>query len=215
MRNEVLNQAAKISFPSVPLNFSSPCEKHKFNDSSVRKALKDLRLAKDSLTTKESVHYLNSQHVFDAKLKVCELRNKLRSQIRSFYRKESIKRDNKMHSILSSNPMKLYKAMRESKSVKSSSTPHELKVGEDTYIGASVPDGSFYALASLKTQDLSSNPHYSELSVLYSHVLEIAYEGSPIPSISLTDAHKILKSLKSHVSDINSISLPRSWNHWY
>ena len=61
-------------------------------------------------------------------------------------------RDNLLHTVLSSNPGSLFKAVRSSKS---NSTPNtqSLKVGGKLYTGKSVSDGFYESLSSLKAPD--------------------------------------------------------------
>ena len=118
------------------------------------------------------------------------------------------KRDTLLHSVLSSDPTKLFKAVR---STKQSSTPalHHLEVGGQTYTGDRVPDGFFNALTALKVPDpttFSSNPSFLSAQESYRHILEICWAGPPIPPISEAQAQKLLEELRPHVKDFFSIS---------
>ena len=86
----------------------------------------------------------------------------LRLAVRKNAQKVACKRDTLLHSVLSTDPTKLFKAVRSSKQ---SSTPslHQLHVGDCTYTGEAVPDGFYQALSALKIPDhdtFSSNPYF-------------------------------------------------------
>ena len=132
----------------------------------------------------------------------------LRSAVRKNAQEEAGRRDTLLHSVLSSNPTKLYKAVSRSQH---SSTPtlHDLRVGNNTYTGEAVPDGFFEALTSLKTPDpdtFSSNPSFLTARDNYRHILEICRAGPPIPPISSAEAKKLLEQLRPDVTDFFSIS---------
>ena len=123
--------------------------------------------------------------------------------------KEAVsKRDTLLHSVLSSDPTKLYKAVRSSKQ---SDTPtlHHLQVGDRTYTGEAVPDGFFDALSALKFPDsktLDSNPFFLTARENFRHILEICKAGPPIPAISPPEDKKLLERLRPDVTDYFSIS---------
>jgi hypothetical protein len=114
------------------------------------------------------------------------------------------KRDTLLHSVLSSDPSKLYKVVSSSQP-----TLHNLQVGDRTYIGQAVPDGFFDALSALKVPDpnsLNSNPSFLTAKENFTHILEICKAGPPIPTISPPEAKKLLERLRPDVIDYFSIS---------
>ena len=132
----------------------------------------------------------------------------LRSAVRRSTQEAACNRDTLLHSVLSSDATKLYRAVRSSQQ---SGTPalHHLEVGDHTYTGDAVPDGFFDALTALKVPDpttFSSNPSFLSAQESYRHILEICWAGPPIPPISEAQAQKLLEGLGPHVKDFFSIS---------
>ena len=118
-------------------------------------------------------------------------------------------RDSLLHTVLQSNPGKLFKCVKSSKSGTSSKI-HSLKVGDKVYTGNSVPDGFFDSLSSLKAPaDMSkihSSPSYKSTLSDYSTIRKICSAGVSIPDISPRDATDILYSLQPDVNDLFSIT---------
>ena len=132
----------------------------------------------------------------------------LRAAVRRSYQEAASKRDTLLHSVLSSDPTRLFKAVRSSQR---SGDPalHQLQVGDRTYTGEAVPDGFYDALTALKVPDpatLTSNPSFITARENYRHILEICKAGPPIPSISPPEAQKLLERLRPDVTDYFSIS---------
>ena len=101
-----------------------------------------------------------------------------------------------MNSILDNNPKDLYKAIRKAKT-ESTPTLHFLDVNGTKFVGSEVPDGFYFALSELKSNDHSSNPSFPSIENLHNNILKLTLSGKPIPPVSLHTSSEILKSLKS------------------
>ena len=78
-------------------------------------------------------------------------------------------RNEKLHSILTNAPSSLFQSIKSNRK-SSSDAIHELKVGDKTYIGDSVPDGFFESLSKLKTADydeLELKPSFESFSRIF------------------------------------------------
>ena len=130
----------------------------------------------------------------------------LRAVVRSSSLQVARERDGLLHSVLSSDPTKLYSAVNRAQAC---GTPalHQLQVGGDTYTGDAVPDGFFAALSALKVPEQSSapcNPAFLSASSNYRHILEICKAGPPLAPLTTTQAHTILTRLRADVMDLYS-----------
>ena len=132
----------------------------------------------------------------------------LRAAVRKDAQEVACRRDVLLHSVLSSNPNKLYKTVNRNQRSRTP-TLHELQVGKCTYTGEAVPDRFYDALTSLKIPNPStftSNPSFLTAKENYRNILEFCSVGPPIPSISSEEAQKLLEQLRPDVTDVFSIS---------
>ena len=144
-----------------------------------------------------------------ANLEYLKLKKSYDLSIRKEQSEDSIKRDEKLNSILSNNPSAVHKAIKSFKNSSSSSKIHTLHVGNSSYVGSAVPDGFYASLSSLKSPDLSSihsTPQYQSTLSDYQHILKICRSGSPIPDITPRASTEILITLKAEVNDFYSIT---------
>ena len=135
-------------------------------------------------------------------------RNKYRQTVRAERLNQSLKRDAKLNSILSRNPRSLYSYLRSIRKTNTSNI-QSLSVGTKMYEGVSVPDGFYDSMTSLKTCDmetLSTDPDLAEHFSNYGHIIKICQASQNIPEISLKEAEKLLRRMKTHVIDIFSIT---------
>ena len=122
--------------------------------------------------------------------------------------RQSVSRDQKLDTILTDNPSKLYCYLRNSKKCKTSRI-EKLKVGEKVYVGNQVGDGLYESMSSLKTCDvaaLSKDPLLSEHFSNYDHILKICQDKQNIPLVSNAKAAELLKRMKKNVTDIYGIT---------
>jgi hypothetical protein len=148
------------------------------------------------------------QMVTEAKTVASLASSALRSAVRRSNLDAALRRDKLLHTVLSSDPSKLYTALSRAQS---SGTPalHSLSVGDRTYTGDAVPDGFYDTLAALKipNKDLfSSNPSFIKASSNLQHILEICQAGPAIPAVSEEETKLLLERLRPDVKDFYSIS---------
>ena len=135
-------------------------------------------------------------------------RKTYRQTVRTERLRQSVKRDAKLNSILSQNPRNLYSYLRSIRKT-NTSTIQSLTVGAKIYEGDSVPDGFYDSMTSLKACDmktLSTDPDLAEHFTNYGHIIKICQASQNIPEISLKNAEKLLRRMKTHVIDIYSIT---------
>ena len=131
-----------------------------------------------------------------------------RFNIRRNNHKHDISNINKLHSILTSNPAALHKAMKSSKKTFSGKVPF-LNVGDKRYPEDRVGDGLYDSISSLKMQDqtsLQASPTYDSWSQDYLYILELCKHKRDMPFISLEESTRILHKMKPNVSDFWSIT---------
>ena len=135
-------------------------------------------------------------------------RAELKSLSKAWRRSEAVKRDQRLSSILTSNPSAVYSFLRSAKGGASKSI-QKLTVSGSVYTSSSVPDGFFHSLSSLKAPDMSeiySSSSYQAFSADYEQIMEICSSGLKIPEISGKDATLLLHSLRQNVNDLHSIT---------
>ena len=92
-------------------------------------------------------------------------------------------------------PFPVFKSIKSSKRCTAGKI-NKLLVGDKTYSGDAVQDGSYNSISQLKSRDfvsLSSDLKLQEFSSDYLNILEICKHGSPIPPISEPDSFKLMK----------------------
>ena len=196
--NLVMNMAATATNPSISL--------------SDKKSLKPQKIphqitgAKRKLAAKHK--YMQRKPTDSARRQFERARKQYRQTVRTSRLKQSLKRDQKFDSILTSNPRQLHIYLRSCKKTKSGKI-EKLSVGDKLYVGSSVGDGFFDSMSSLKSCDMQSlvdNPVLADHFTNYENILKICQDNHNIPEISTKSAADILKRMKKHVIDIYSIS---------
>ena len=165
----------------------------------------------------------NLEEIEAIKEKYKQSRDKHRKLVRSVKAKEVIERDEKLFTILSSNPSELFKSIKRSRRAKSGKVT-KLLVGDKKYLGDSVKDGFFDSISSLKSVDqreLSDSEHFQEFSVDYQNIIELCKEGSAIPTLSEKQSFDLLQRMKPGVSDFHGLTInhfifagPPGWRHF-
>ena len=89
---------------------------------------------------------MHAKEIF--KMYRAEHRKEKRKEIAAFENKKN----ERLNTILTKDPRKLYQSIKQSKS-QSSAKINELKVGSTVYAGDSVADGFYHSLSGLKTVD--------------------------------------------------------------
>ena len=153
------------------------------------------------------------------KINICKIKddynathNVYRKLVRETKAVESIKRDEKLHLILSKDPSKVHKSIRASKRSNASKI-NKLTVGDKTYFGDNVQDGFYDSISHLKTRDLTSlesSTDFFEFSNDYQNILELCKQNLTIPTISENQAFELLHRMKSSVTNLYRISV----NHY-
>ena len=116
-----------------------------------------------------------SEQVTEARQAVAAARADCRRIVNAFTKLACDERDSLTHSVLTSNPRKLYRSIRASNN-KGSSKINTLNVGNKVYSGNSVPDGFFDSLSTLKSPDMTriySSPSYKSAASDYSTIRKI------------------------------------------
>ena len=121
---------------------------------------------------------------------------------------ESIKRDEKLHMILTKTPSALYRCIRSNNNISGGSI-RKLTVRDRLYLGDTVADGFFDSLHGLKSLDhssLSSSESFVSFAEDFENILEICDNGEKIPQITRSKSDEILMNIKPMVSDLYSIT---------
>lgn len=207
--NSVLISSAALTNKTIPLNGtsskknSSKTPRHiKLSQNKLKKLYKNLQ--------REAA--LNSPHLASLK----EEYNKARSMHRKLERVHkagcSAQRDEKLFSIISTDPSPVYRGIKSTKR-STAGKLHKLKVGSKTYVGDKVQDGFYDSISHLKFRDqaaLNSSTTFKNFSADFTNILEICKHGSPIPPISEMDCFKLMQRMKPTVNDVNGITI----NHY-
>ena len=145
----------------------------------------------------------NNKHSYNHELK------SYKRSVRLFRLQEQTKVEEKLVTILSSNPSSLYNFIKSCKNNGAQSKIEKLMVHNKTYHGAKVPDGFYDAMTSLKSCDtaaLLSEPVIAEQLDTYSHIRKLCEATGSLPQLSYDDAANILGRLKKNVNDFFSIT---------
>ena len=204
--NYALNRAAEMSFKTIKL--SSPPSQRKLSiDPGIKHAQAATLRASQVLRVLQSSPSPSPHDINVALSTNSSSSSALRAAIRSSNSQQARKRDQLLHSVLSSDPRKLHTAVRKAKSV---GTPavHTLQVGKHMYTGDSVPDGFYEALHNLKVPEDSptSSPGFLSTSENYRHIIHLAKSGPPLPTLSTHEAVALLDRVRPDVLDLYSIS---------
>ena len=196
--NAILNLAASATNPSVSLNDSKPVKK--------TKTPHQIKVARRKLANKHKL--MCKRTSVSSRFQVKAAQRFYRQTVRKVRLRQSVKRDEKLDSILSRDPKAIYCYIRNSRKTKTSKI-QSLKVGDKTYNGEMVGDGFYESMTSLKTCDMDSllsDPNLSEHFSNYAHIMKICQANQNIPHISLKSAAKLLSRMKTHVTDIYGIT---------
>ena len=204
--NDVLSTCAAATNKIINLG-KATSSRPKSNPEVTAAQSKVLRLSKLAGNLSSSSSATDSQ-IIDARRAVTAARAECRRISNYTTMVACNERDAMTHSVLTSNPEKLYRFVKASNN-KSSARIKSLKVGNKVYTGNSVPDGFFDSLSSLKSPDMTkiySSPSYQSAASDYATIKKICSTGLKIPAISARDATEILYSLKPDVNDLFSIT---------
>ena len=100
--------------------------------------------------------------------------------------------DTRSNQILSFNPSKFYQYTRSLKP--SNPSLDKLEAGGYVFHGDEVADRFFLSMSNLKNP--SSVKPFPEASVIYSTIISLCAQGSPIPEVSYSETLSLLKALK-------------------
>ena len=198
--DSIMNLAASTTNPSVSLG--------KLKEERVMKTPHQVKIAKRRLKRK---HNLMVKHnTPSSKKQFTAARKSYTQTVRKLRLKQSIKRDSKLDTILSKDPSGIYSYMRSTRETNASKI-QSLSVGKDCklYQGKMVADGFYDSMSALKSCDMVSlreDPQISHHFSNYEHILKICQAKQNIPQISLKNAAKLLKRMKTHVTDIHGVT---------
>ena len=128
---------------------------------------------------------------------------------------EASVRDSFSSSILSKNPVPLFKHIKSSRHNKCSRIK-KLHVKNKTYVDENVPDGFYNSISTLKTRDnatLENSATFQEFASDYKNILEISKGGDKIPALSEKDSLDILMNMKPDVNDVFGLT-PNHYLCW-
>ena len=117
-------------------------------------------------------------------------------------------KNDKLFSILSNDPSKLFQSIRQLKGSKAKKIS-ELKVTHKTYRNENVADGFYDSISQLKTVDLShmeDSDSFTNFSEDYEHLKIICNQSAKIPAISTDTLEQLLSNFRPKVNDIFSIT---------
>ena len=210
------NRTLPLNCPPAPASGSVP-KAVRLSKNALLKQCKEVRKA-------ESTWPAQSSKIKDQKAAYNKARIAHRKLERAHKANDSIKRDENLFSILSSNPSSIYKSVKRSKRSKAGKI-NKLQVGNKTYLGESAKDGFFDSISSQKTCDtdaLNASEYFGEFSFSYLNILEVCRNGDPIPQISESDSFNLLQRLKPHVNDVFGVTAnhynyagPAGWKHFH
>ena len=205
--NSILEMASSITNKSTSLNKTlepPPVKKPHVVSRSHNLLLSANRTLKRTLANSSA----SSKSIATARNLVTQQRKSHRRLLRSIRSDQNIKRDKKLHSILTSNPSSLHRSLRSLKSSRASLI-QKLTVGNKVYTNNTVPDGFFDSLSALKTHDsaaLRQSENLGNFFEDYDNIIEICINGPRIPHISIKESNDILYSIKPSVNDLYSVT---------
>ena len=204
--NHILTStAAKTNKTKSLASYSPP--RSQTTPNQVKKSQKSLLQQHRNLN---SITFKSSSQCIQTELKCKYYQAKSQHQrlVRMNNAQDYIKRDEKNHTVLSSNPSDLYKSIRNTKSCRAGEI-QRLTVRDRTYLGENVADGFYDSLSNLKSIDpltLEQSPSYTDFSEDFDHILEICYSGDKIPQITPDKSREILMKIKPMVCDLYSMT---------
>ena len=196
--NDILNLAASATNPCMSLNESK--------EPKLVKTPHKVRVAKRKLNTKHKL--MVNRGTASSKVQLKTARKVYRQAVRNQRLKQSVKRDSQLDFILSKDPRKIFSYLRSIRRTKTSSI-QSLAVKAKVYEGDRVGDGFYDSMTSLKTCDMDAlrdDPQLSHHFSNYQHILKICQAKQNIPQVSIKTAEKLLKRMKTHVTDIFGIT---------
>ena len=115
----------------------------------------------------------------------------------------------RLFSILSSNPKAAFSTIKSAKSGGPCVRFPHLMVGAKKYVGDKIIDGFFDSISNLKSLDyheLQKSPYHASLIEDYTYIRYLCSHKADLPQISLAKSSDILRRIKPAVSDFFSIS---------
>ena len=179
------------------------------NKSIALKESKAPKSCKKPKAVKESEILLRKAHrISENKNDIKEAKKRHRAVLRKVKSDEDNIQNEKLFSIISSNPNAAFRTIKKAKTSSSVQVPY-IKVGDKVYHGDRVIDGLFESISNLKTAQpdlLAASPHHSSLMQDYENIKILCSNKCDLPPISMEKSSSILRSIKPGVSDIYSIT---------
>ena len=192
LTNFVLTNTAKLCNQVLPLNGKKK-DKQMFTPLPILKAKKDLQRAHKKLGRSRSeqnvVNYKKFQVLY-------------RKAVKMWRFSEGMRRDQRLHTIMTDKPTDIFKFMRSNKP--SSREILELKVGNRVYSGDDIPDGFYESMTNIKSCDLGllkSDENLADHFSTHQHILKLCEQEPNLPLISVTVSQDLLTRMKKDVTD--------------
>ena len=204
LTSDILSAAASSSNTTISLSETKSPKSEKI-PRAIRSALNRIRrlcMARQNLPDTDPSYFAITE-------KFTAARQDLRRTVRAHNGALATAEDQKLFSILSSPAASSSSAIyRRIKSLKSSSLKpiSFLTVGSDVYHGDAVKTGFYRSISKLKMRPEYTNSEAQKYIKDYKYILQLCKDKKDLPTISLAKSTDILKSMKSSVNDLYSIT---------
>ena len=192
--NATLSESAMLTNRSI--NLTIPREvKSERKPRSILESEASLRKAHRNITkdTVDQVKLASKQH---------------RVVVRAFKQKKDSVHNDKLFTILSTNPSAAFNTIKKARQSSSVQVPF-IKVGKKKYAGENVIDGLFESISNLKyldSEQLEASPYHDSLMEDYQYIKILCKEKFHVSPICLEKSSSILQRLKTNVIDFFSIT---------
>jgi hypothetical protein len=123
-----------------------------------------------------------------------QARRQHRSLVRAVKVRRDMKQDERLFSLLTSNPAPAFRTIKSAKSENSVQVPY-IQVGKKRYAGDRVVDGLFESISNLKSLDLQlleESPFHKSLLEDYKNIKYLCENKVPLPKGPLSKSTEIL-----------------------
>ena len=202
--NHILTEAAKRTNKSIDIGFQP-----KRNEPRIPSEIKAAQKIKKTALKNLRQHDLNDATTVTDKEEALEVFKAAKAMLQNVTRKhkiaKEIERDNHLLDILSKKPSNIFKSFKNAKTAESRKLK-SLTVGTKTYSEENVADGFFDSISQLKTCPEISSSSFHRFAEDHRHIVEKSKSSKKIPRISESEAEKLLRRMRSGVSDFFSIT---------
>ena len=209
--NDILSKTAISTNRSVNLNKVQNL-KSKKKSQQIKNSETLLRKANKNLTIAAANNDTTKIHALQKALKQAHKTHRYNQRVDK-NNQDNIKNE-KLFTILSSNPSSAFSLIKSAKSSTPAQVPF-ITVGEKKYVGERVVDGLFESISKLKTldsQQLAASPYHTSMIEDYENIKYLCSHKFDLPSISMETSSAIIHKMKPSVNDFFSIT-PRHFIH--